>query len=76
MGRCWLNRASIRAAFDRLAGRVVAAGWVMAAGVEIERMVGDLAHLTALAEIPAFGAPLIEQWAEIHSVTSQRLFRA
>jgi len=55
---------------------VVAAGWVMAAGVEIERMVGDLAHLTALAEIPAFGAPLIEQWAEIHSVTSQRLFRA
>ena len=55
---------------------VVATGWVVAAADEIERMVGDLAQLTALNEIPAFGAPQIEQWAEIHSVTSQRLFRA
>ena len=55
---------------------VVATGWVVAAADEIERMVGNLARLTALDEIPAFGAPQIEQWAEIHSVTSQRLFRA
>ena len=55
---------------------VVATGWVIAAADEIERMVGNLAQLTALDEIPAFGAPQIEQWAEIHSVTSQRLFRA
>lgn len=55
---------------------VVATGWVLAAAADIERMVGDLAELTALQDIPAFGAPLIEQWAEIHSVTSQRLFRA
>jgi urease accessory protein len=55
---------------------VVATGWVVAAAAEIERMVGNLAQLTALDEIPAFGAPQIEQWAEIHSVTSQRLFRA
>jgi len=55
---------------------VVATGWVVAAADEIERMVGNLAQLTALDEIPAFGAPQIEQWAEIHSVTSQRLFRA
>lgn len=55
---------------------MVATGWVMAAAGEIERMVGDLAMLTALDQIPAFGAPQIEQWAEIHSVTSQRLFRA
>jgi urease accessory protein len=55
---------------------VVATSWVMAAGAEIERMVGDLAQLTDIDDMPAFGAPLIEQWAEIHSVTSQRLFRA
>jgi len=55
---------------------VVATGWVVDAADEIERMVGNLAQLTALDEIPAFGAPQIEQWAEIHSVTSQRLFRA
>ena len=55
---------------------VVAAGWVMAAGAEIERMVGGLAELTEIDQMPALGAPLIEQWAEIHSVTSQRFFRA
>ena len=55
---------------------VVTIGWVMAAGPDIERMVGDLAQLTEVEQIPALGAPLIEQWAEIHSVTNQRLFRA
>jgi urease accessory protein len=55
---------------------VVTIGWVMAAGPDIERMVGDLAQLTEIEQIPALGAPLIEQWAEIHSVTNQRLFRA
>ena len=39
-------------------------------------MVGDLAGLTDTGQMPAFGAPLIEQWAEIHATTSQRLFRA
>jgi len=55
---------------------VVATSWVIAAGDEIERMVVDLAQLTSIDEMPAYGAPLIEQWAEIHSVTNQRLFRA
>ena len=55
---------------------VVTIGWVMAAGPDIERMVGDLAQLTEIDQMPALGAPLIEQWAEIHSVTNQRLFRA
>ncbi len=39
-------------------------------------MVDDLAQLTDIEQMPAFGAPLIEQWAEIHAITSQRLFRA
>ena len=34
-------------------------------GVDVERMVAD-----------ASAAPLIEEWAEIHATTSQRLFRA
>lgn len=55
---------------------VVATGWVMAAGPDIERMVDELAALTDVTQLPAFGAPLIEQWAEVHATTSQRLFRA
>jgi len=55
---------------------VVSTGWVMAAGVDIERMVDEVAALTDITQLPAFGAPLIEQWAEVHATTSQRLFRA
>ena len=55
---------------------VDATGWVIGAHPEIERMVAELASITAIADIPAAGAPLIEQWAEIHATTSQRLFRA
>lgn len=55
---------------------VVTTGWVMAAGPDIERMVGDLAQLSDSEQMPAFGAPLIEHWAQIHATTSQRLFRA
>lgn len=55
---------------------VVATGWVMAAASGIERMVDDLAGLTDMGQLPALGAPQIEQWAEIHATTSQRLFRA
>ena len=55
---------------------VIATGWVMAAAPEIERMVGALAEVDDSDQLPAFGAPLIEQWAEIHATTSQRLFRA
>ena len=39
-------------------------------------MVVDLAGLTDPGQLPACGAPQIEQWAEIHATTSQRLFRA
>lgn len=55
---------------------VVTTGWVMAAGPQIERLVIDLAAIDDIEQMPAFGAPLIEQWAQIHATTSQRLFRA
>ena len=53
-----------------------ATGWVIDAQPEIERMVDELSSVTDVADIPAVGAPLIEQWAEIHATTTQRLFRA
>ena len=53
-----------------------ATGWVIEAQPEIERMVDELSSITDVADIPAVGAPLIEQWAEIHATTTQRLFRA
>ena len=53
-----------------------ATGWVIDVQPEIERMVDDLSSITDVADIPAGGAPLIEQWAEIHASTTQRLFRA
>jgi urease accessory protein len=53
-----------------------ATGWVIDAQPEIERMVDELSSITDVADIPAVGAPLIEQWAEIHATTTQRLFRA
>ena len=55
---------------------VEATGWVIGAHHEIESMTQTVAHLTDPDDIPAYGAPLIEQWAEIHSTTTQRLFRA
>lgn len=53
-----------------------ATGWVIDVQPEIERMVDELSSATDVADIPAVGAPLIEQWAEIHATTTQRLFRA
>ena len=55
---------------------VDATAWVIGAQNDIEAMVASVVDLTGAQSIPAFGAPLIEQWAEIHSTTTQRLFRA
>lgn len=55
---------------------VDATAWVIGAHDDIEAMVAAVAGLTDLEDMPAFGAPLIEKWAEIHAVTTQRLFRA
>jgi len=55
---------------------LVATGWVFRAKESIERMVAAVSPLTEIAAIPAVAAPLIEQWAQVHAETSQRLFRA
>jgi len=55
---------------------LVATGWLLQVTGDIERMVTAVSPLTTISAIPAVAAPLIEQWAQVHSVTSQRLFRA
>ncbi len=55
---------------------VRATRWIIDAHRQINSLADDLALLTSAAEIPAQAAPLIEEWAEIHATTTQRLFRA
>jgi len=55
---------------------VTATAWVLGAHNDIQEMANAVADLTEPDDIPAYGAPLIEQWAQIHATTSQRLFRA
>ena len=50
--------------------------WVVAARRTIEDLVADVHDLTDPARIPASGAPLIEQWAQAHARTDERLFSA
>lgn len=55
---------------------VAATLWVIGAQDDIDAMVVAVAGLTDPDTMPALGAPLIEKWAQLHSVTTQRLFRA
>ncbi len=54
----------------------VSTAWVVEACARAEAHVDELAQLTSPEGIPAFGAPQNEEWAQAHSLTSQRLFRA
>jgi urease accessory protein len=55
---------------------VVTTGWVLAAAPAVDALAHELAHLTDAADIPAAGAPLIEEWAETHARATERLFSA
>jgi urease accessory protein len=50
--------------------------WAVRAEAEVERLVGDTADLTAAEQIPAHGAPLVEEWGQRHGLATRRLFRA
>jgi urease accessory protein len=50
--------------------------WAAAAAPEVERLVERAAAVTTTAELPAYSAPLIEEWGQRHSQTERRLFRA
>jgi urease accessory protein len=55
---------------------VVAARRVLDLQPDVEALVLLLAGLTAPADVPASAAPLIEEWAQIHAITTRRLFSA
>ncbi len=54
----------------------VAVAWAVAAGRVVEAMVARVADLTEVDRIPAYAAPQIEHWAELHTRTERRLYRA
>lgn len=54
----------------------IATGWVLRACAAVDHLVPDIATLTSSDAIPASGSPQTEEWAESHSLTTQRLFRA
>lgn len=53
-----------------------ATGWVVAAAPTVEAMAAGVAHLTDPGDIPASGAPLLEEWAQQHARRTERLFSA
>ncbi len=52
------------------------ASWVLDACASVDHLVVSIAAQTSPDAIPASGAPQTEDWAEAHSLTIQRLFRA
>lgn len=53
-----------------------AVAWSVALSGAVDAMVGRVAALTDADDIPASTAPQIEHWAELHTRTERRLFRA
>ena len=53
-----------------------AVAWVAEAEPEVERLVDRVAGLTGTEQIPAYGAPQIEEWGQRHQSAERRLFRA
>jgi urease accessory protein len=52
------------------------AEWLLHSGPAVERLVGEVGHLTEPAGIPAPSAPLMESWQHQHAHHSRRLFSA
>lgn len=50
--------------------------WAVQAGPEVERLVDRVVGLTAVVDLPAASAPLIEHWGQRHRDAERRLFRA
>ncbi|HET9648614.1 MAG TPA: urease accessory UreF family protein [Microlunatus sp.] len=60
------------APFDPASGVV----WAVAAGQLVEAMVDRVAGVTGADDIPAYAAPQLEHWAQQHTFSERRLFRA
>ncbi len=55
---------------------VLAARWVLAAGAEVDAMAARVREFSTTQQIPAYSAPLTEQWAQGHRNEERRLYRA
>lgn len=55
---------------------VLASRWVLAAGPLVDAMAARVAGFVTVADIPGYGAPLTEQWAQGHRHEERRLYRA
>lgn len=53
-----------------------AAKWLLGLHPDIEEMVAEVKGMTAHAEIPAYGAPLVDLFGQAHAVERMRLFHA
>ncbi|MDX6247113.1 MAG: urease accessory protein [Kribbellaceae bacterium] len=53
-----------------------AAGWLAALHAPIEELTSAVAGFTSPAEIPAYGAPLVDAFAQAHATERMRLFHA
>jgi urease accessory protein len=53
-----------------------AVSWAAQAEPEVEQLIDRVAGLTGTEQIPAYGAPLIEEWGQLHQHARRRLFRA
>jgi urease accessory protein len=54
----------------------IPAGWVLEACASVDELIPLVAAVSSSDAIPATGAPQNEEWAEAHSLITQRLFRA
>jgi urease accessory protein len=50
--------------------------WAVAAGPEVDALAARVAGATSIDDMPAYSAPLIEQWAQWHRIAERRLYRA
>ncbi len=55
---------------------VLATRWVLAAGSEVDRLADRVCGFASTEQIPAYSAPLLEQWAQWHRTEERRLYRA
>jgi urease accessory protein len=50
--------------------------WSLAAEPQVARLVARVGGLTRVADMPAYSAPQMEQWAQQHRTAERRLYRA
>ena len=50
--------------------------WSLAAETQVAQLVARVGGLTRVADMPAYSAPQMEEWAQLHRTAERRLYRA